>query len=112
MLLVLSIGCAVKASLELIEAEQKYILAQQYKEEAPFEWYMADQYIKKAREEYGTSQLQDAETLAKEAAMWATKVEELGKNISPDEESESPEPSSNKKSRGFFDMDPSDSGGE
>ena len=112
MLLVLSIGCAVKASLELIEAEQKYILAQQYKEEAPFEWYMADQYIKKAREEYGTSQLQDAETLAKEAAMWAAKVEELGKNISTDEDVESSEPNSNKKSRGFFDMDPSESGVE
>ena len=53
MLWVLSIGCAVKASLELIEAEQKYILAQQYKEQAPFEWYMADQYIKKARERQG-----------------------------------------------------------
>ena len=79
MLWILSIGCAVKASLELIEAEQKYILAQKYKEEAPFEWYMADQYIKKAREEYGTSQLQDAETLAKEAAMWAGKVESIGR---------------------------------
>ena len=105
MLWVLSIGCAVKASLELIEAEQKYILAQQYKEEAPFEWYMADQYIKKAREEYGTSQLQDAETLAKEAAMWAVKVDDIGKGNDPEAGFEKETAS---KSRGFFDTDPAE----
>ena len=108
MLWVLYIGCAVKASLELIEAEQKYILAQQYKEEAPFEWYMADQYIKKAREEYATSQLQDAETLAKEAAMWAEKVESIGKGSDSNSEEENPEDTT---SRGFFDVNP-DEGGE
>ena len=111
MLWVLSIGCAVKASLELIEAEQKYILAQQYKEEAPFEWYMADQYIKKAREEYGTSQLEDAETLAKEAAMWSTKVENIGKNNNPTMGT-IPEAEEETKSRGFFDVDPEKEEGE
>ena len=100
MLWVLSIGCAVKASLELIEAEQKYILAQQYKEQAPFEWYMADQYIKKAREEYGTSQLEDAETLAKEAAMWSTKVENIGKNNIPEEIDATPKAEGRGGSRG------------
>lgn len=109
MLWILSIGCAVKASLELIEAEQKYILAQKYKEEAPFEWYMADQYIKKAREEYGTSQLQDAETLAKEAAMWAVKVEAIGKGSEPEEETET---ETGSKSRGFFDVDPNQGSAE
>ena len=109
MLWVLYIGCAVKASLELIEAEQKYILAQQYKEEAPFEWYMADQYIKKAREEYATSRLQDAETLAKEAAMWAEKVENIGKGSDSSSEKENPEETT---SRGFFEADSDEGGAE
>ena len=104
MFLILFVGCAVKASLELIEAEQKYILAKQYQQEAPFEWYMADQYIKKAREEYATSQFQDAETLAKEAALWASKVEDAGAG-SAKSDPDTPQESSQKRSRGFFDTD-------
>jgi len=86
MLFILYVGCAVKASIELIEAEQKYILAKQYQEVMPFEWHMADQYIKKAREEYATSNLEDAETLAKEVVLWTSKMEEKAKDIDTEEE--------------------------
>ena len=50
------LGCAIKSSVVLVEAEQSYSLIEQYKDVAPYEWNMSDQYIKKAREEYATSQ--------------------------------------------------------
>lgn len=71
------LGCAIKSSVVLIEAEQAYSLVEPYKEVAPYEWNMSDQYIKKAREEYATSQLEDAEVLARKAKEWAQKVQEI-----------------------------------
>ena len=73
----LLIGCAIKSSVVLVEAEQAVNLVHEYKEIAPYEWNMADQYIKKAREEYATSQYEDAEMLANKASFWAQKVQEL-----------------------------------
>ena len=74
-LLFLTSGCAIRSSVVLLEAEQQYHLAEAYKKDAPYAWYMADQYIKKAREEYATSRLKDANFLAKEAEKWALKVQ-------------------------------------
>jgi hypothetical protein len=71
------LGCVIKSSVVLIEAEQAYYLVEKHKDIAPYEWNMADQYIKKAREEYGTSQLEDAEKLARDAVKWAQKVQEI-----------------------------------
>jgi len=71
------IGCAIKSSVVLVEAEQTFTLVQEYKEVAPYEWNMADQYIKKAREEYATSQYEDADMLASKAVEWAQKVQEI-----------------------------------
>ena len=71
------IGCAIKSSVVLIEAEQTFTLVEKYKDLAPYEWNMADQYMKKAREEYSTSQLEDAEKLAHDAVQWARKVQEI-----------------------------------
>ena len=73
----LLIGCAIKSSVVIVEAEQAINLVQEYKEIAPYEWNMADQYIKKAREEYATSQYEDAEMLANKASVWAQKVQEI-----------------------------------
>ena len=70
-------GCAIKSSVVLVEAEQTYSMIEQYKEIAPYEWNMSDQYIKKAREEYSTSQFEDAEILARKARDWAKKVQEI-----------------------------------
>ena len=44
------LGCAIKSSVVLVEAEQSYSLIEKYKDVAPYEWNMSDQYIKKARE--------------------------------------------------------------
>ena len=74
------LGCAIKSSIVLMEAEQTYSLVNTYKNDAPYEWNMADQYIKKAREEYATSQLEDAEMLAREAKKWAQKVQEIAES--------------------------------
>lgn len=71
------LGCAIKSSVVLIEAEQTYSLIEQHKDVAPYEWNMSDQYIKKAREEYGTSQLEDAEILARKSKEWAQKVQKI-----------------------------------
>ena len=71
------LSCAIKSSIILIEAEQTFSVMDTYKEDAPYEWNMADQYMKKAREEYSTSQLEDAEMLAREAMKWAQKVQEI-----------------------------------
>ena len=73
------LGCAIKSSVVLVEAEQSYSLIEQYKDVAPYEWNMSDQYIKKAREEYATSQFEDAEILARKARDWAQKVHEIAK---------------------------------
>ena len=73
-------GCAIRSSVILVEAEQQYFLAQPHKEIALYEWNMADQYIKKAREEYATSNLYDAEYLAKEAQKWAVEVQKKAQN--------------------------------
>ena len=74
------LGCAIKSSIVLIEAEQTYSLVNTYKNDAPYEWHMADQYMKKAREEYSSSQLEDAEMLAREAMKWAQKVQEIAES--------------------------------
>ena len=79
-LLFLTSGCAIRSSVVLLEAEQQYQLAQAHKNQAPYAWHMADQYIKKAREEYATSRLTDANTLAKEAEKWALEVQKQAKN--------------------------------
>lgn len=73
----LLVGCAIKSSVVLVEAEQAINLVDEYKDVAPYEWNMADQYIKKAREEYATSQYEDAEMLANKASVWAQKVQEI-----------------------------------
>ena len=79
-LLFLTSGCAIRSSIVLLEAEQQYHLAEAHKDLAPYAWHMADQYIKKAREEYATSRLTDANTLAKEAEKWALEVQKKAKS--------------------------------
>ena len=68
---------SIKSSVVLVEAEQAINLVHEYKDIAPYEWNIADQYIKKAREEYATSQYEDADMLAKKASVWAQKVQEI-----------------------------------
>ena len=51
---------------------------------AQFEWSMAEEYRLKAKEEYSSSQFQDAELLAKESIEWMDKATE--KSLSQDAE--------------------------
>ena len=43
---------------------------------AQFEWAMAEEYRNKAKEEYASSQFQDAELLAAESIVWMNKAVE------------------------------------
>ena len=47
---------------------------------AQYEWAMAEEYRLKAKEEYSTSQFQDAELLAKEAVVWMNKAKDAAQS--------------------------------
>ena len=73
------IGCAaVRSTFHLSQAEQAVVIAQDVEAEdlAPYEWTMTNEYILKAREEWGNASFGDAESLAKEANEWAARAEQ------------------------------------
>lgn len=82
-LLTLLFGCAVKSGVTMIQMEQSY---QEFNtpitRQSEFEWAMAENYMTKAKEEYASSQYQDAEILAKQAISW---MEKAGQNTQSQE---------------------------
>lgn len=88
LLLLLSTGCAVRASYFLVDAERAWQEAVDAGAEtaAPYESTLARAYLLKAREEAGHSDYQAAERLAKQAvdaAERATKIAREPRNQLP-----------------------------
>jgi hypothetical protein len=71
-------GCAsLKGTYVVVTSQQQLHLSQQASaEEAEYYWTMADEHMRKAREEWGHSDYGAAEELAYAAADWARKAEE------------------------------------
>lgn len=71
-------GCAsLKGTYVVVTSQQQLHLSQQASaEEAEYLWTLADEYMSKAREEWGHSDYGAAEELAYAAADWARKAEE------------------------------------
>jgi len=78
MLAWLMLGCSLKSGVSMLQMDQQYDrLNTPQNREAQFEWAMAEEYRNKAKEEYASSQFQDAETLATEAVLWMNKAAEV-----------------------------------
>ncbi len=78
MMLWLIMACSVKSGVAVLQMDQMYKDMDTPKNRsAQFEWSMAEEYRLKAKEEYSTSQFQDAEMLAKEAITWMNKAKDL-----------------------------------
>ena len=78
MLAWLMLGCSLKSGFSMLQMDKQYdMLNTPQNREAQFEWAMAEEYRNKAKEEYASSQFQDAETLAAEAVLWMNKAVEV-----------------------------------
>ena len=65
------LGCSLKSGVSMLQMDKQYdTLNTPKNRESQFEWAMAEEYRDKAKEEYASSQFQDAEILAAEAVMW------------------------------------------
>jgi len=68
-------GCyaATKATIDLSGAQQKLEIARSAgaPERATYAWTMADEFLKKARDEWGRSDYESADAMLKKAAYWA-----------------------------------------
>lgn len=75
-------GCAIKSGVTMVQMEKAY---QQYNtvenRKAQFEWAMAESYMQKSKEEYASSEFEDAELLAKKSIEWMKKAETSAKII-------------------------------
>lgn len=71
------LGCSLKSGVSMLQMDKQYdALNTPTNREAQFEWAMAEEYRNKAKEEYASSQFQDAEALAAEAIVWMNKAVE------------------------------------
>lgn len=71
------LGCSLKSGVSMLQMDKQYdALNTPQNREAQFEWAMAEEYRNKAKEEYASSQFQDAEALAAEAVVWMNKAVE------------------------------------
>ena len=70
------LGCSVKGTVELVQAERAYQLGQQQnlRDKDIFSWTMANSYLKKAREEYANSNYEQASILAERSTEWLNKI--------------------------------------
>ena len=72
------LGCSLKSGVSMLQMDKQYdTLNTSKNRESQFEWSMAEEYRDKAKEEYASSQFQDAEILAAEAVMWMNKAAEV-----------------------------------
>ena len=77
------LGCSLKSGVSMLQMDKQYdALNTPQNRGAQFEWAMAEEYRNKAKEEYASSQFQDAETLAAEAVVWMNKAVEAAQNNS------------------------------
>ncbi len=84
----LLMGCtAARGTIQMVEAEQDYSLAQAAEAEdlAIYAWTMAEAYMNKSREEYAHADYEAATALAMKASSWSVKARSIaeGMDISP-----------------------------
>ncbi len=83
----LILGCAVKSGVAVLQMDQKYAeLNTSVNRSAQFEWAMAEEYRNKAKEEYASSQFEDAETLAAQSIVWMDEAVKVASETSSEEE--------------------------
>ncbi len=82
-LLLLTPGCAGRAAYYLVDATRSYQDAVNAEAEsaAVYEFTLAEEYLRKAREEDGYADYQAAETLAKRATEEARKAKEIAEQV-------------------------------
>ena len=75
-------GCiAIKPTLALVQTNEALQAAELAgaEEKAPYEWTMATEHQRKAREEWGGSEFEECEILTKAAYLYALQAEELAR---------------------------------
>ena len=80
----LLMGCtAARGTIQLVEAEQDYTLAEAAEAEdlAVYAWTMADAYMQKSREEYAHADYQAAAELAAKASEWSVKAKTIAEGM-------------------------------
>ena len=74
------LGCSLKSGVSMLQMDKQYdTLNTAQNRESKFEWAMAEEYRNKAKEEYASSQFQDAEVLAAEAILWMNKAADVAR---------------------------------
>ena len=74
-------ACSIKSGVAGLQMDRLYTDMDTPKNRsAQYEWAMAEEYRLKAKEEYSTSQFQDAELLAKEAVVWMNKAKDAAQS--------------------------------
>ena len=77
-------GCyaATRSTVDLGQAERQLAAARAAgaPERAVYAWTMADEYMKKARDEWARSDYQRADEMVKKATKWAAKAAELAQS--------------------------------
>jgi len=77
-------GCyaATRATVDLGQAEQQLAAARAAgaPERAVYAWTMADEYMKKARDEWARSDYQRADEMVNKATEWAAKAADLARS--------------------------------
>lgn len=73
----LASGCAARSTVSLVQAEQAVYVAREAgaPDRAVYEWTLAEQYMVKAREEWGHADYEVADELAVKAQSWAEAAE-------------------------------------
>ena len=83
LLLMTSVGCyaATKSTVDLTGAQQQLELARAAgaPQQATYAWTMADEYLKKARDEWSRSDYEAADSMIKKAMHWAKQAESIAK---------------------------------
>lgn len=81
----LMLGCSVKSGVTILQMDQQYSLMNTPdNRQSQFEWAMAEEYRNKAKEEYASSQFEDAERLAEQAVEWMNQASQKSNGTESD----------------------------
>ena len=85
-------GCyaATRTTIRMVEADQKLTEAREAgaPNQALYAWTKADEYLKKARDEWGRSEFESAERLLVKSMEWSAEATRLARAIGPVQELE------------------------
>lgn len=86
-------GCyaGVRGTVKLMEGDQELAQARAAgaQARAVYEWTLADEYMKKARDEWARSEYESAEKLVVKAKRWAAEADRAARNSAPLEDLDS-----------------------